>query len=113
MKKLFFFFPATEKKKTASRSNEWMANELSWEKKKYRKNTQKCGKKKYNPIFNKKRETLPKIEWMAHELFFGKKCIFFFPASREKKKQDFGFWMNEWAMNFRAEKKKYGTFDGI
>ena len=31
---------------------------------------------------------------------------FFFPA-RWKKKQDFGFWMNEWPTIFSGEKKRY------
>ena len=80
MKKLF-------KKKTASRSNEWMENELLSEKKIQKKQPKMWRKKKYNPIFNKKSETLPKIEWMAHELFFEKKCI-------KNKILDFE-WMNE------------------
>ena len=73
------FFFRRRKKKTALRSNEWMANELSMGKKIQKKHTKTRKTKKYNPILYKKSETLQKIEWMPYELFFGeKKRLYFF-----------------------------------
>ena len=111
MKKLFFF-PVTEKKN--SFEIEWMNEHMNFSRKKKTEKTPKnAEKKKHNLLFNKIIETPPDFEWMANELFLGKKktsCIFFFPLRGKKKKRISGFWMNEWAMNFSAEKKKYGTF---
>ena len=89
--------------------NEWTC-ELFQEKKKQKKHP-KMRKKKHNLLFNKIIETPPDFEWMANELFLGKKknkLYFFFPL--RGKKRTSGFWMNEWAMNFSAEIKKYRTF---
>ena len=63
MKKLYFFFLATKKKKIQPRDrmNEWQC-ELLQEKKKHTKNTQKCGKKKTHPTFKKNKENPPDSE---------------------------------------------------
>ena len=82
-KRCFFFFSGDGKKKKQPRDrlSEWHMNFFFGK------------KKKYSKIMKK---------W----------AVFFFSGFLEKKKkQNFGFWMNEWAMNFRAEIKKYGTFD--
>ena len=113
--KAVFFFSSDGKKKKQhwDRMNEWTC-ELFQEKKKTEKTPKNAEKKKHNLLFNKIIETPPDFEWMANELFLGKKkkqvVFFFFPLRGKKKKRISGFWMNEWAMNFSAEKKKYGTF---
>ena len=54
-------------------------------------------------FFSVKKKIQPKTKKMG--------CIFF-SVFLEKKKHIFWIWMNEWAMNFFAEIKKYGTFAG-
>ena len=85
MKKLFFFFSGDEKKKTASRSNEWMANELSWEKKNTEKTPKNAEKKNTTQSSIKKGRPCPKLnEWPMN--FFLEKSVFFLR-----------FWiLNEW-----------------
>ena len=81
MKMLCYFFLATEKKKHKSQID-WMNNIWTF-----------TGAKKTHK--NQKKS--------------GKKSVYFFSDSREKKTKHFGIWLIDWPTNFFG-KKKYDTF---
>ena len=103
-----FFFPEAKKKKQLwDRMNEWHVN-FSLEKKKTHINSRKCGKKKTQPTYVKKRGPHQnRNEWPINfsSEIKKNKLYFFFPRSAEKKKHDFRIWMNEWPTSMPAEKK--------
>ena len=118
MKKFFFFFSLLRKKKKQlwDRMNEWPLNFSR--KKKHKQFGEKTSFWSFckiscqigTHIEKYTRETRKNYEKMAFHLFLSV-CFFFFTVAWKKKKQHFGFWMNEWPTIFSAEKKKNGTFD--
>ena len=105
-KSCIFFFQRQKKIQLRDRLNEWHVN--FYRKKKTHKKHPKIWKKKTHPTFIKNKEK-PTRSWINGSwTFSGKKkihpCIFF-PASREKKIQNFAIWLIDWPTNFFGIKK--------